>query len=122
MPIKPEWGLYHRTIGKVVDIVYKDSKGPHHEGTATEKLPEYVLVDFSQYCEPSMYANDKNITSEEREKRKTWVAIPMVEARCKNNMCTRLYMPLSLAFAKSIHSFQGATVGPTPQHILLGVR
>ena len=38
----------------------------------------------------------------------------MIEARCKNNMCTRLYMPLSLAFAKSIHSFQGATVGPKP--------
>ena len=38
----------------------------------------------------------------------------MVEARCKNNICTRLYMPLSLAFAKTIHSFQGATVGPTP--------
>ena len=50
----------------------------------------------------------------EKEKRKTWVAIPMMEARCKNNICTRLYMPLSLAFAKTIHSFQGATVGPTP--------
>ena len=112
--IKPEWGLYHGTIGKVVDIVYINSKGPHHEGTATDKLPEYVLVDFPQYCGPSMYANDKSITSEEREKRKTWVAIPMVETRCKHNMCTRLYMPLSLAFAKSIHSFQGATVGPTP--------
>ena len=38
----------------------------------------------------------------------------MIESRCKNNMCKRLYMPLALAFAKSIHSFQGATVGPTP--------
>ena len=84
--IKPEWGLYHGTIGKVIDIVYENSKGPHHEGTAQERLPEYVMVDFPQYCGPSMYANDKNITSEEREKRKTWVAVPMIESRCKNNM------------------------------------
>ena len=66
--IKPQWGLYHGTIGKVVDIAYTNSKGPHHEGTATENLPEYVMVDFPQYCGPSMYANDKSITSEEREK------------------------------------------------------
>ena len=38
----------------------------------------------------------------------------MMEARCKNNMCTRLYMPLLLTFAKTIHTFQGATVGPAP--------
>ena len=45
-----------------------------------------------------------------------WVAVPMVTVRCSNHgMCTRTYMPLSLAFGKTIHSFQGASVGPTPK-------
>ena len=112
--IKPEWGLYHGSIGTVIDIMYTNSKGPHHDGTAHEKLPLFVLVDFPQYCGPNLYADDTTMNGIEKDKRRTWVAIPMMEARCKNNICTRLYMPLSLAFAKTIHSFQGATVGSTP--------
>ena len=59
--IKPEWGLYHGSIGTVLDIVYKNTTGPHTKGKAIDKLPEYVLVDFPQYCGPNMYKNDENI-------------------------------------------------------------
>ena len=34
--------------------------------------------------------------------------------RCSNNgACAKVYIPLSLAFGKTIHSFQGASVGKT---------
>ena len=39
----------------------------------------------------------------------------MVQGRCNNNAaCERTYMPLALAFARTAHSFQGASVGKTP--------
>ena len=44
--IKPEWGLYHGSIGAVLDIVYKNTNGPHTKVKAADKLLEYVLVDF----------------------------------------------------------------------------
>ena len=38
----------------------------------------------------------------------------MIEGRCKlNGTCSRLYMPLAVSFVKTIHSFQGASVGNT---------
>ena len=113
--IKPEWGLYHGAIGYVLDVVYKEKEGPHFKGTAEEKLPLYVMVDFPQYCGPNMYADDSTLSGEEKDQRKTWVCISMQKARCNNNSaCERKYMPLVLAFARTIHSFQGASVGKTP--------
>ena len=53
---RPGWGLYHGVIGTVLGIVYKKKKnGPHFQGTAQEKLPVYVLVDFPQYKGPNFY-------------------------------------------------------------------
>ena len=113
--IKPEWGLYHGAIGFVLDIVYKNKEGPHFKGKAEDKLPLYVMVNFPQYCGPNMYAEDDTLSEKEKEERRTWVCISMEEVRCNNNSaCGRLYMPLSLAFARTIHSFQGASVGKTP--------
>ena len=31
--IKPEWGLYHGSIGTVLDIVYEHKEGPHYRGS-----------------------------------------------------------------------------------------
>ena len=53
--IKPKWGLYQEIIGTVLDIVYKNTTGPHPKGKETGKLQEYVLVDFPQYCGTNMY-------------------------------------------------------------------
>lgn len=41
--------------------------------------------------------------------------IPCVEARCKLNCCSRRFVPLTLAFARSIHKFQGLSAGPTDE-------
>ena len=40
------------------------------------------------------------------------VPIPCVTHRCNNDCCTRLLVPLSLAFAKTIDTFQGQNAGP----------
>ena len=62
-----------------------------------------------------MYKDDDNLAFSKQEKQKTWVPIPMMEGRCKlNGACSRLYMPLAVSFGKTIHSFQGASVGKTP--------
>ena len=55
----------------MLDIVYKNTTGPHTKGNAADKLPEYVLVDFPQYCGPNMYKNDENIAVSKRGKQKT---------------------------------------------------
>ena len=39
--------------------------------------------------------------------------IPIITNRCSKNCCTRTYVPLELAYARSIHKFQGMTVGPS---------
>jgi len=115
MNIKPEWGLYHGSIGTVLDFIYKSKMGPHETDEGIGKLPLFVLVNFPQYSGPSMYENDPTLTDEEKETKKTYVAIPMMSGRCGNGgMCSRTYMPLNLAFGRTIHSFQGASVGPTP--------
>ena len=47
----------------------------------------------------------------------TYIPIPPHTARCKYNCgCQRNYIPLTLAFGKTIHSFQGKNVGPTLPH------
>ena len=64
--IKPEWGLYHGSIESVLDIVYKNTTGLHAKGNAKDKLPEYVIVDFPQYCGPSMYKDYDNLAVSKR--------------------------------------------------------
>ena len=68
--IKPEWGLYHKSIENVLDIVYKSTTGPRTKVKAEDKLPEYLLVGFPQYCEPNMYEDDENIAVSKQRKRK----------------------------------------------------
>jgi hypothetical protein len=38
--------------------------------------------------------------------------IPPTTTQCKWGCCTRTNIPLTLAYAKTIHTFQGQTVGP----------
>jgi hypothetical protein len=94
--IYPGWGLFNGGIGTVVDIVYEEGKNPN-----TGDLPEYVLVRFPQYIGPPLVASDPKL-----------VPIPVEESRCQHGCCVRKFIPLTLAFGKTIHSFQGGSAGP----------
>ena len=105
-------GLYHGIIGTVLDIVYERKEGPHYKGSEKKKQPMYVLVDFPQCCGPIFYDSKSTELKSEKDTKRTWVPVPSVLGRFSNNgACAKLYMPLSLAFGKTIHSFQGASVG-----------
>ena len=40
------------------------------------------------------------------------VPIPVVDGSCTYSCCTRSYVPLTLAYARTIHKFQGLSAGP----------
>ena len=92
---EPDWGLYNGSIGTVKEIVFNKNSNPL-DGTQ----PEYVIVDFPQYCGPQWMESEK-----------TWVPIPVVEMSCSKRCCQLQYIPLSLAYAKTCHTFQGQSVG-----------
>lgn len=51
--------------------------------------------------------------------------MPVVSYRCKYLCCSRTYVPLTLAYAKTIHCFQGLSAGPVdagkPSNMFKGV-
>jgi hypothetical protein len=94
--ICPAIGLYHGTLGTVEDIVYRSGEKPH-----LGDLPAYVMVNFSQYRGQQLVPNSKQS-----------VPISPMTTRCKFFCCTRTYIPLTLAYGKTVHTFQGQTVGP----------
>ena len=93
--LKPKYGLFNGAMGKIVDIIFEDGESPN-EGF----LPKMVIVDFPQYNGPPWDRTHP-----------THVPIYPIERRCKGNCCTRIQIPLSVSWAKTIHTFQGQTVG-----------
>jgi len=93
---EPDWGLYNGSIGTVKEIVFERDENPL-DGT----LPQYVLVDFPEYCGPP-WLKDKP----------KWVPIPPVELQCQSHCCNVKFIPLTLAYAKTGHTFQGQSAGP----------
>ena len=62
----------------------------------------YVLLDIPQYCGLSFI-----------EAAPTVVPIAPIKAPCKKRFCCeRTYVPLRLAFAQTVHTFQGQNAGP----------
>ena len=95
----PKWGLYHGARGKVLDIVYHPDSHPPND------LPLYVLVDMPQYCGPSFIPSAPTV-----------VPIAPIKVPCKKHKCCyRTYLPLRLAFAQTIHTFQGQNAGPVEE-------
>lgn len=96
--IAPAVGLYHGALGVVEDIVYEGTKSPN-----LGDMPAYVLVNFSQYCGEELIPG-----------RKTSVPIVPTTTICKYGCCIRTFIPLTLAYGKTVHTFQGQSVGPVP--------
>lgn len=66
-------------------------------------LPAYVIVDMDTYDGPIWDSENP-----------TYVPIPLSQKFCNkdDNCCILEYIPLQLAFARTLHKFQGQTVGP----------
>jgi hypothetical protein len=94
--ISPAIGLYHGSVGTIEDIVYKPNESPN-----LGDLPAYVLVNFNQYCGSQLVKSSNQC-----------VPIAPRTQLCKRGCCTRRYIPLILAYGKTIHTYQGQSAGP----------
>ena len=87
-------GLNNGAIGKVIAVLYAEGVGP-------PAFPEAVVVDFPRYKGPSWI-----------HEHPTWVPIPVNEARCDSNCCSRRGLPLMPGYCIPISKSQGMTIGP----------
>jgi len=100
----PEIGLYNGAIGTVREIVYKKNESPN-----TGHLPLYVAVEFASYLghlpQYGNYVWDKN--------NPTTIPVPTVTMTDEKSRKSINFCPLALSFARTIHTFQGQSAGPT---------
>ena len=95
--IMPSWGLFNGSLGTVKDIVFNPSESPNNG-----QLPQYVLVSFPTYCGPPFDKQHPKL-----------VPIVPVSVMCSRNCCCqRKFIPLSLSFGRTVHTFQGQNAGP----------
>jgi hypothetical protein len=94
--IAPQFGLYNGAMGIVVDIVFNSNESP-----LAGNMPRYILVYFPEYSGPQFFSHLSNV-----------VPIVPVSSICQYKCCTRIFMPLNLCYAKTIHKFQGQSAGP----------
>ena len=93
----PAWGLYNGACGTVAEIVFlSQGANPNHGD-----MPDYVVVDFPSYTGP--------IWDQENP---TCVPIPKTTLQCNKKCCERQMIPLVLAWAITVHRFQGQSAGP----------
>ena len=96
-------GLNNGAIGTVKAIVFERGKSP-------PEFPQVIVVEFPKYRGQSWM-----------ESHPTWVLIPVNEARCEDNCCTRTGFPLIPAYGISIVKSQGTTIGELKQitHVII---
>lgn len=97
--ICPQQGLYNGAMGTVKDIVYKENESPN-----TNHLPMYVLVHFPSYSGIQFLPNEQNI-----------IPIVPITVPCNRFCCRRTFLPITLCFAKTIHTFEGQNAGPVAE-------
>jgi hypothetical protein len=101
---KPQWGLHNGAGGIAKESVFAKGHNPNNGD-----LPLYVVVHFPLYCGPVWDKNDPKA-----------VPIPTIELLCAHSRpnricCKRTYVPLCLAYARTIHRFQGMSAGPVDE-------
>lgn len=100
----PILGLYNGAIGTVEEIVYKPNETPN-----TGNLPLYVAVNFPGYLghktEFGKYVWDTKLP--------TVIPVPMIKTIDEKTRKSITYCPLVLSFARTIHTYQGQSAGPT---------
>jgi hypothetical protein len=93
----PAWGLHNGACGTVQEIIFAEGENPN-----TGDQPLYVAVEFPHYSGPIWDKNNPKV-----------VPILIASSGCRFGCCSRLFLPLCLAYAKTIHKFQGLQAGPT---------
>ena len=97
--ILPRLGLFNGSIGSVDEIVYEEGKNPN-----AGDMPLYVAVNFPSYSGEAWDQNNPTI-----------VPIPVQSVMCDKKCCRIDYLPLEIAFGKTIHTYQGLQAGRTPK-------
>jgi len=91
-----ETGLYNGAMGTVIDIRFAPGESP-----LQGNLPLYVIVKMDEYVGPIWDA-----------KNPCHVPIPPMKCPCEKFCCDMEKVPLQLSFARTLHRFQGVSVGP----------
>ena len=96
--------LMNGSIGTVMDICYKNRKGPYDDSGTDDS--EYVVVDFPDSTLPVSLIPGKP---------KTWVPIPVNIVNCEHYCCSCKTILIRVCKACSVHKMQGVTVGHDQQ-------
>jgi hypothetical protein len=86
----PAWGLHNGACGTVQEIIFAEGENPN-----TGDQPLYVAVEFPHYSGPIWDKNNLKV-----------VPIPIASSGCCFGCCSCLFLPLCLAYAKTIHKFE----------------
>ena len=90
-----EVGLVNGSVGTIQGIMFEEGQGP-------PSLPIAVLVEFEGYNGPAIITAEGNKIVPIAPIRHTWTG--------KNGTCTRLQVPICLAWAITVHKSQGLTL------------
>ena len=97
--LKPKLGLFNGARGTVVDLLFVEGDYPN-----AGDLPEVVVVDFLQYKGPPW---DPDYP--------THVPIIPITRKCEYKCCERCQIPLTIAWAETIHTCQVMNIGFTKE-------
>jgi hypothetical protein len=123
---QPLWGLHNGACGIVKEIIFSPGQSPNNGF-----LPKYVVCDFPLYCGPIWDPDNPSVRIFSFDFIPginfndlfhfnlllfiplQYVPIPTITTGCRyKGCCTRTFTPLDLAFARTIHTFQGLSAGP----------
>ena len=97
---RPSWGLHNGACGIVEEIVYAKDHTP-----TNSDLPKYVVVNFPLYCGPAWDRDNPQS-----------IPIPPSSFFCDRcHQCKHRYIPLTLAYTRTIHKFQCQSAGPVDE-------